>query len=78
MAPQASSLTHLGEGSRIGALRSGKMPCDGAWPAPQAETFQRWIDAGKPAWARPAVGDGQQTAHPDLGSGQPGTDGGRS
>jgi hypothetical protein len=32
-----------------GALRSGKMPCDGAWPAAQADTFQRWIDLGKPA-----------------------------
>ncbi|HMD91348.1 MAG TPA: hypothetical protein VKG80_01790 [Trebonia sp.] len=32
-----------------GALRSGRMPCDGAWPAGQVETFQRWIDAGKPA-----------------------------
>ena len=33
----------------IGALRSGKMPCDGAWPADRVETLQRWIDAGKPA-----------------------------
>jgi hypothetical protein len=33
----------------VGALRSGKMPCDGAWPAAQVETFQRWIDQGKPA-----------------------------
>ncbi len=33
----------------VGALRSGRMPCDGAWPASQVETFQRWIDAGKPA-----------------------------
>jgi hypothetical protein len=33
----------------VGALRSGKMPCDGAGPASQVETFQRWIDAGKPA-----------------------------
>jgi hypothetical protein len=31
----------------VGALRSGKMPCDGAWPASQVETFQRWIDTGK-------------------------------
>ena len=31
------------------ALRSGKMPCDGAWPAAQVETFQRWIDQGTPA-----------------------------
>ncbi len=33
----------------LGALRSGKMPCDGAWPASQVEKFQQWIDAGKPA-----------------------------
>ena len=33
----------------IGALRSGKMPCDGAWPADRIETLQRWIDTGKPA-----------------------------
>jgi hypothetical protein len=33
----------------VGALRSGKMPCDGAWPASQVETVQRWIDEGKPA-----------------------------
>jgi hypothetical protein len=32
----------------VGALRSGKMPCDGAWPAAQVDEFQRWIDAGKP------------------------------
>jgi hypothetical protein len=33
----------------VGAVRSGKMPCDGAWPADRVETLQRWIDAGKPA-----------------------------
>jgi hypothetical protein len=33
----------------VGALRSGKMPCDGAWPASQVETFQSWIDEGKQA-----------------------------
>ena len=33
----------------VGALRSGKMPCDGAWPAAQIETVQHWIDQGKPA-----------------------------
>jgi hypothetical protein len=32
-----------------GAVREGSMPCDGAWPQAQVETFQRWIDAGKPA-----------------------------
>jgi hypothetical protein len=31
------------------AVRSGRMPCDGKWPASQVEAFQRWIDAGKPA-----------------------------
>jgi hypothetical protein len=33
----------------VGALRSGQMPCDGAWPASQAEKLQQWIDMGKPA-----------------------------
>jgi hypothetical protein len=33
----------------VGALRSGKMPCDGAWPAAQVDTVQHWIDLGKPA-----------------------------
>jgi hypothetical protein len=33
----------------VGALRSGKMPCDGAWPADRVATFQRWVDTGKPA-----------------------------
>ena len=31
------------------ALRSGKMPCDGAWPADQVQMFQRWVDGGKQA-----------------------------
>ena len=31
----------------VAALRSGKMPCDGAWPSSQVDTVQRWIDAGK-------------------------------
>jgi hypothetical protein len=31
------------------ALRSGKMPCDGAWPADRVDTFQRWVDGGKQA-----------------------------
>ncbi len=36
---------------RLGVLRwpGGKMPCDGAWPASQVQTVQRWIDQGKPA-----------------------------
>jgi hypothetical protein len=33
----------------VAALRSGAMPCDGAWPADRVETVQRWIDLGKPA-----------------------------
>jgi CDGSH-type Zn-finger protein len=33
----------------LGRLRSGTMPCDGAWPDAKIEVFQRWIDAGKPA-----------------------------
>jgi hypothetical protein len=33
----------------VAALRSGKMPCDGAWPTSKVDTVQRWIDAGKPA-----------------------------
>lgn len=28
-------------------LRSGNMPCDGAWPDAQVELFRRWIDGGK-------------------------------
>jgi hypothetical protein len=31
------------------AVRSGKMPCDGAWPADQVQTLQRWVDGGKQA-----------------------------
>jgi hypothetical protein len=33
----------------VGALRSGQMPCDGAWGAAQVGKLQQWIDAGKPA-----------------------------
>jgi len=33
----------------VGAVRSGQMPCDGAWPAAQVEKLQQWIDAGTPA-----------------------------
>jgi hypothetical protein len=33
----------------LGALESGKMPCDGAWPASQVDVFRRWVEAGKPA-----------------------------
>jgi hypothetical protein len=31
----------------VGALRSGRMPCDGAWPDDRVATLQRWIDTGK-------------------------------
>ena len=27
-------------------LECGTMPCDGAWPAEQVETFKRWIAEG--------------------------------
>jgi hypothetical protein len=33
----------------VGSLRSGQMPCDGAWPAAKVAKLQRWIDLGKPA-----------------------------
>ncbi len=33
----------------VGALRSGKMPCDGAWSDSQVDQLQRWIDQGMPA-----------------------------
>ena len=33
----------------VGSLRSGQMPCDGAWPAEQVDKLQQWIDAGMPA-----------------------------
>ena len=32
----------------VEVLRSGRMPCDGAWPSAQVDIFQRWIDQGKP------------------------------
>jgi hypothetical protein len=28
-------------------LRSGTMPCDGAWPESDVDLFQRWVDTGK-------------------------------
>jgi hypothetical protein len=27
-------------------LENGTMPCDGAWPTPQVDTFRRWIETG--------------------------------
>ena len=29
-------------------LRSGSMPCDGAWPAEKVDVFERWATSGKP------------------------------
>ena len=33
----------------VGALRSGQMPCDGAWPEAQVDKLQQWVDSGMPA-----------------------------
>jgi hypothetical protein len=33
----------------VGSLRSGKMPCDGAWADSQVDKLQHWIDQGTPA-----------------------------
>ena len=33
----------------LGAVKTGSMPCDGAWPAEQVALFERWIAAGRPA-----------------------------
>ena len=33
----------------LGSLRSGEMPCDGAWSEDQVDKLQRWIDQGKHA-----------------------------
>jgi hypothetical protein len=32
----------------VARLRDGTMPCDGAWPQPQVDLFQRWAESGKP------------------------------
>lgn len=32
----------------LARVRAGTMPCDGAWPKEKVDTFQSWIDAGKP------------------------------
>ena len=31
----------------LGRLESGSMPCDGAWPEKDIETFRQWIKGGK-------------------------------
>jgi hypothetical protein len=33
----------------VGSLRSGKMPCDGAWADSQVDKLMQWIDRGTPA-----------------------------
>ena len=33
----------------VGILRSGQMPCDGAWHAARVDKRQQRIDTGKPA-----------------------------
>ena len=33
----------------VGALRSGQMPCDGAWADSEIDKLQHWIDQGTPA-----------------------------
>jgi hypothetical protein len=32
----------------LGAVESGKMPCDGVWPKQNVELVDRWIKAGTP------------------------------
>jgi hypothetical protein len=36
-------------GAIVGSLRSGQMPCDGAWPDTDVDKLQQWIDSGNPA-----------------------------
>jgi hypothetical protein len=33
----------------LGAVKTGSMPCDGAWTPEQVGIVERWIAAGKPA-----------------------------
>jgi CDGSH-type Zn-finger protein/truncated hemoglobin YjbI len=33
----------------LNRLQAGTMPCDGAWPQPKIDVFQRWVATGKPA-----------------------------
>jgi hypothetical protein len=35
-------------GAILGAVKTGSMPCDGAWQPEQVELFERWVAAGKP------------------------------
>jgi hypothetical protein len=32
----------------LGRIKTGTMPCDGAWPQAQVDLFERWIASGKP------------------------------
>jgi hypothetical protein len=34
-------------GAILKKLESGSMPCDGAWPHEQVETFRQWISDGR-------------------------------
>ena len=33
----------------VGAVESGKMPCDARWPDERVDLLRRWIDSGAPA-----------------------------
>jgi hypothetical protein len=33
----------------LDSLRSGQMPCDGAWPDADVDKLQQWIELGMPA-----------------------------
>ncbi len=33
----------------LASVRSGAMPCDGAWPPEMIQLLQRWVEAGTPA-----------------------------
>lgn len=33
----------------LGAVESGRMPCDGAWPPDRVELFRRWTEGGMEA-----------------------------
>ena len=32
----------------LARLEAGTMPCDGAWPQAQVDTFRRWTQSGMP------------------------------
>jgi hypothetical protein len=37
---------HAHQDRILAAIRGGSMPCDGAWPAADVATLERWIEAG--------------------------------